>query len=113
MSNRQQFSEYASLKATDRLISRLSPRRTSPRMRNSPSMAETQGRSPERDSSFQTPVISDLQAAYAKALNTIDTLKAEKAHMKVWIMISVYLLISELEYNESALKQKEWRSWQS
>ncbi len=54
-------------------------------MRNSPSLAEMAKSYRENTSEIRSPIIADLQTEYVKALNLIDTLKAEKRERKVII----------------------------
>ena len=83
MNNRKRCSDLLSSKTGKKVVSKLSPQRSPSNLRISPSRAEIEARLYSQDISFRSPIIADLQAAYAKALNSLDMLKAEKTQMKV------------------------------
>ena len=74
----------------NRSLTARSPER-SPRMHYSPSLSELGSRYHEQESKIRLPIIADLQHEYVKALNRIDSLKAENKEMKVTEILSVQI----------------------
>lgn len=68
---------------------------TSRRMHDSASLADLSLTHRENKSIIRPPIVADLQNEYVKALNIIDTLKAENREWKVLDFISAPFLTAD------------------